>query len=198
MTFNAKDRTPGRATPNAARFAEGVVYMSLSGCLEAIIDEMDYPIFPCIDGTPHPAKARSTPEHRRSKPAWSIKPGTYLHALIVGQYTGEVDHKDGDGLNCRRTNLRAGTHVQNMGNRLKSVGLSSVFKGVSWSKDRSKWVAQISIAGKRTPLGRFESEVEAAEVYNVAAISVFGEFARLNEFDRGRVAVRARLAQEAR
>src|SRR5882672_1260288 len=42
-----------------------------------------------------------------------------------------IDHRDGDGLNNQRHNLRPATHVQNMHNRQKTQGsYSSPYKGV--------------------------------------------------------------------
>ena len=43
-------------------------------------------------------------------------------------------------------------------------------------------MAQISIEGKRTNLGTYTDEKEAAQVFNKAAIEHYGEYARLNEF----------------
>ena len=42
----------------------------------------------------------------------------YLHVFIMQPAPGmEIDHIDGDGLNCRDDNLRQCTHAQNMHNR---------------------------------------------------------------------------------
>jgi excisionase family DNA binding protein len=58
-----------------------------------------------------------------------------MHRLIAGAARGEeVDHKDGDGLNNRRVNLRICTRRQNNMNRKKGSGCSSNFKGVSYFK----------------------------------------------------------------
>lgn len=45
---------------------------------------------------------------------------------------------------------------------------SSNYKGVSWNKLNNKWYAQIQFKGKRTHLGTFKSELEAAEAYQKA------------------------------
>jgi hypothetical protein len=58
---------------------------------------------------------------------------------------------------------------------------SSSFKGVSWDSRNKKWKAQICVDYKATNLGRFLSEKEAAQAYNLAAIEFFGEFAWLNK-----------------
>src|SRR5258706_4731790 len=57
----------------------------------------------------------------------------YMHRLILQPPAGLwTDHIDGDGLNNRRSNLRAATPSQNMANRRPNArGHSSKFKGVS-------------------------------------------------------------------
>lgn len=102
-----------------------------------------------------------------------------MHTLITGW--SFVDHRNGNGLDNRRENLRAATHTQNLGNRRKVRGKSR-FKGVYWI-DRSKvrpWVASIQIHGKGRHLGYFASEEEAGRAYDDAAREAFGEFAALN------------------
>lgn len=105
-----------------------------------------------------------------------------LHRLIMGVPSGtEVDHRDGNGLNNRRSNLRiANRHQQNCNVR-PQVGRSSRFKGVSWHKVTERWQARI--AGQY--LGCFDSEEEAARAYDRAAQALFGEFARPNGWEDG-------------
>jgi len=43
----------------------------------------------------------------------------------------------------------------------KSTVTSSIYKNVSYSKERNRWIAQITINGKRTYVGTFETEIEA-------------------------------------
>jgi len=103
-----------------------------------------------------------------------------MHRVILGASKGqELDHKNRDGLDNRRANLRFCTHSQNQGNRKKQAG-SSQFKGVFWDPDRMKWRAAIKVGGKLKKLGRFDSEAEAARTYDTAAKEGFGEFARCN------------------
>lgn len=90
----------------------------------------------------------------------------------------EVDHINGDGLDNRRKNLRAATKSQNRANQTRKVaGKTSKYKGVSWSRDRRKWRADIKVDGKRKNLGRFDTQEEARDAYNKAAQEAFGEFA---------------------
>lgn len=89
------------------------------------------------------------------------------------------DHIDGDGLNNQKSNLRLVTNSQNQANNITTTG-TSIFKGVSFHKKDKKWRAQIQKDGIKYHLGSFNTEVEAAIRYNMAAKEMFGEYARLN------------------
>lgn len=105
----------------------------------------------------------------------------HMHRLIKGAPIGfEIDHKDGNGLNNQRNNLRVCTRSENQMNKRKQEGLSSIYKGVSFHKREGKWRAVIMINGKAINLGDFASEIEAAKAYDAKAIALFCEFANLN------------------
>jgi HNH endonuclease len=109
-----------------------------------------------------------------------------LHRVILGRVLQRdmqrrefVDHIDLNSLNCTRENLRLATVTQNAANaRLYSTNTSG-YRGVSFNKVQRKWQAKIRINGKLKHLGVFDSCEEAYEVYKIAAISLWGEFARL-------------------
>jgi len=106
-----------------------------------------------------------------------------LHRLILNlprSRKPEVDHKDNNGLNNQKQNLRICTYSENGANQRKTRGASSKYKGVHWDKGRSKWRSEINVAGCRISLGRFSSEEEAGEAYDKAAYRAFGSFAKLN------------------
>ena len=102
-----------------------------------------------------------------------------MHRLILGNPSGRVDHRDHNGLNNQRENLRVTDGSGNAANQLPRGGTSQ-FKGVCWAKRYSRWVAYIKVKGKRIHLGTFTDEVKAAQAYDVAAREHFGEFALLN------------------
>lgn len=104
-----------------------------------------------------------------------------LHRVIVGAVRGQkTDHKDGDGLNNRRYNLRVCTQTQNLRNQKLRRSNTTGYKGVVYDKATDKFRAQIGVDGRKIALGSFESPAEAARSYDAAAIKYFGEFAKPN------------------
>ena len=104
-----------------------------------------------------------------------------MHRVIMAAPKGlQVDHKDNNPLNNQLANLRLATNAENNRNKPARPGGSSQYKGVSWEPRTRMWVAQIAVNGRKTQLGRFFSEVNAAKAYDEAARQYFGEFAVLN------------------
>jgi hypothetical protein len=104
-----------------------------------------------------------------------------MHRMMTNAPDGLlVDHRNGDSLDNRKTNLRLATRAQNMHNSRKRKNTSSQYKGVCFYKRRRKWAAYINVARKRIYLGYFDLESEAARAYDVAAKIYHKEFARLN------------------
>ncbi len=103
-----------------------------------------------------------------------------MHRLILAAPKGlEVDHRDGNGLNNQRDNIRVCTRAENQRNKASRCG-SSRFKGVSFHKASRKWGASIRRDGVSTHLGLFTREEDAARAYDSFARIYFGDFARLN------------------
>jgi len=104
-----------------------------------------------------------------------------MHNVIMGECEGLIDHRDGDGLNNRRSNLRRCERPGlNQANRRRPPTNTSGFKGVVRTRNGKPWAAQIHVSGKNIYLGRFDSAHAAATAYDAAALKHFGEFASLN------------------
>jgi hypothetical protein len=88
---------------------------------------------------------------------------------------GDLDHENRNKADTRIAKLRLATCSQNLANTL---GRSpSGYKGVSWSKTESKFVASITVSRKLHRLGAFSCPKEAHASYCEAALKHFGEYA---------------------
>ena len=91
----------------------------------------------------------------------------YLHRFVCGLERGdgkEVDHRDGNGLDNSRSNLRVVTHAQNQQNRHRQAGRRSRHRGVSWWSDRGLWRVVVKVDGVRHQGGNFHDQDEAGRV----------------------------------
>jgi len=132
----------------------------------------------------------STRTSRTSVYAYTTIAGqrVWMHHLILnvaprGQGRSAVDHRNGDGLDNRRVNLRRANNSQNSANRRPWRGRSR-FKGVSWSAAVKAWQAHVMVNRRSRFLGCYEVEEDAARAYDLAAHDAFGEYAHLNFPDR--------------
>lgn len=100
----------------------------------------------------------------------------YMHHAILGHV--RVDHKNGNGLDNRRENIRIATQSQNMANRRSQANSQSPYKGVR--KVKLRWRAYIKPNEKPIHLGYFDTAEEAARAYDWAAKRIYGDFALLN------------------
>jgi len=106
----------------------------------------------------------------------------YLHRVIT-RCTNKlltVDHRDHNGLNCQKNNLRVCTKAENNRSSSSQKDSSSKYLGVSYDIQRKKWRAQYMFDGKKILAKRYNSEEEAARAYDIIALEHAGEFANLN------------------
>lgn len=101
----------------------------------------------------------------------------YMHTLIT-DFT-LTDHRDRNGINNRRSNLRSATATDNRGNQARRKDSASRYKGVR--KSRGRWTSRIRYAGEVYSLGGFDTDIDAAFAYDKAAIELFGEYAYIND-----------------
>ncbi len=105
----------------------------------------------------------------------------YMHNQIMQPQSGLIiDHKDHNGLNNSRANLRLATKSQNSCNRRKRPLCTSKYKGVYIDKKTRKFKAALTCKGQRMHLGYFDTEIDAARAYDAAAKLYHGDFASLN------------------
>lgn len=100
------------------------------------------------------------------------------HRLIYKIVTGnepphEIDHKDGDGMNNRWSNLREATHQQNQCNTKLRTG-TKYPRGVY--RIHNNYAACIHSHGKRRNLGTYKTAEEAHAAYLAAAAELHQEF----------------------
>jgi hypothetical protein len=111
-------------------------------------------------------------------------PRLLLHNLLIP--TKEefvVDHKNRDGLDNRRENLRLCTRAENCRNsKPKKLQTSngSRYKGVTFHPKKKLYQARICFNRQRIRLGRSKDEKLCAFLYDVAALELHGEFACIN------------------
>jgi len=154
----------------STRIASRTKEIPLTQGYTALVDEEDYERVSQYNWhahvRPHTIYAARSLGHGKGK--------QLLHKFLLPD-TPEIDHRDGNGLNCCRDNLRPATHQQNCYNTNKQqLG----YKGV-WDRD-GRYMARIQADGRRKHLGTFDTAEEAAIAYDKAAKELHGEFASLN------------------
>lgn len=134
--------------------------------LVAIVDESDVEMLSTF-------KWQATPR-RDGKGFYAINSnGKRMHRVIMSVDDNRiVDHRDGDGLNNRRSNLRTGTQSQNCVNRVTTPGKH--LRGARPKK--GLWQAYIKYQGKQRSLGYFKTEQEAHETYLDEAKRLHGDW----------------------
>jgi hypothetical protein len=107
-----------------------------------------------------------------------------LHRVIMERMLGRplsskewIDHKNNQGLDCRRENLRLASPNQNTMNSRVRRDNPTGLKGVAFRRNRNKWYATINVNGKQIYLGSYATPELAHRAYVDAAIKFFGEFA---------------------
>lgn len=134
----------------------------------------------------YPNQGRHTIYAMRTVFEGGVKRNVQMHREILSATTGTlVDHKDGNGLNNTRVNLRLATCAQNVANCLHRRRSASGYLGVTWHRKVKKFRARLGIrdaGGTRKMVygGWFDDPKEAAIKRDEMALQHFGEFAALN------------------
>lgn len=112
-----------------------------------------------------------------------------MHRQILGLTDPKVfvDHKNHNGLDNRRDNLREADVSKNGANRRSTKGSLSKYLGVNLKRQKTDgkeytyWIARLQKEGKRYSGGFHSTEEAAARAYNELALKHFGPFANLNQ-----------------
>lgn len=121
---------------------------------------------------------RSGSKKRGEEPRTNIK----MHRAILKLTNPKniCDHKDNNGLNNQKSNLRIATPLQNQMNSTPRKNAISKYKGVTFKKSKNRWEARIMLNGKNINIGTFKDEIECAKAYDKKAKELFKEFAYIN------------------
>lgn len=157
-----KTRGPGEYGPG-----EALIYLTKG--LTALVDEIDLPRLEY--------RSFRASQSRSKIYAKNDKLG-YLHQVITGAAAGMVvDHLNGNGLDCRRDNLRVCGFDKNAQNAQYRIGVSG-YRGVHISGKRYR--ARIRFGDVHYHIGYYATALEAADAYDKMALELFGPFAWTN------------------
>lgn len=107
--------------------------------------------------------------------------GTLLHRCVLDAPPGyDVDHRNGNTLDCRRENLRIVTHKDNLRNRKVSAINKSGYTGVHFKRREQRWEARLG----PTWLGYFDTAEEANAARLKAEAEQWGIHPRREEAHR--------------
>lgn len=165
-------RLPPPPCPDAAAL------IPLSKGRFAIVDAEDYPMLAKFNWYYHSGHYASTSIMENTK-----KSTVMMHRVILGLSQTDpihVDHRNGNGLDNRKANLRTASRSQNLSNRGRERDNKSGYKGITQTYTRRGEPCGWQVRCKHTYIGHFKTAEEAALAYDVAARKIYGEFARCN------------------
>lgn len=99
-----------------------------------------------------------------------------MHQFILNYFGGDdIDHKNNDSLDNRKSNLRIISHKDNSKNRKgKNINNTTGYRNVSFYK--GKYIVQLQVEGKNKLLGSFDNAIEAGEFSEKMRREYYGEF----------------------
>lgn len=101
-----------------------------------------------------------------------------MHGFILEEK--RIDHKDCNGLNNQKCNLRAANRAENGRNR-RTQKHSSQYKGVSFVPRQNQWQASGCLNKKKIHIGTYQTPELASLAYDTFAQAFYGQFARTNQ-----------------
>lgn len=151
---------------------DGICELDLSMGLVALIDEADAAMVSVCSWCAS-FNGRNPIPYVKGRPG-ADRRFVRLHRYLLGFPDSQIDHRNANTLDNRRSNLRLATQSQSTANTGIRSDNTTGFKGVVF--ENGLYVAICK--GKR--VGSFTTAVAAAKSYDAAALSTFGEFARTN------------------
>lgn len=147
---------------------------------QTIVDDADYDALMQYSWHAHVDRNRMVYASTSLKRQDGTRPRLFMHNLLMGKRTGfTADHKNRNGVDNQRENLRWATRAQNMSNRIFPVGVSG-FRGVQPSQGSGKWRVFIKKDKKTRYGGTYSDPRDAAIKYDALARELHGNFAMCN------------------
>ena len=148
----------------------------LSRGMFAIVDDEDYSQLASVRW--YAAPGRHTFYAKRDVRRNGSKGRILMHRYLLGCPDGlEVDHKNGNGLDNRRSNIRIATRSQNRANTGLQINNISGVKGVCRCAETGRWKVRVQWQLQNIWVGRFDSLEEAVEARYEVVMRLQGEFA---------------------
>jgi hypothetical protein len=160
-------------SPNRIRVVGKVAYIYLNTQQGKIRDEV------CIIDSEDIEKIKPYKWHYNFGYCSSDSAGRRIQEVILGVKTTHkmvIDHKNGDGLDNRKSNLRYIPQKLNLLNSAVSSKNTSGYKGVSYNRTRDYWEAYINFNGQRKSLGHHKTKEEAVKARIVSEEKYHGEY----------------------
>lgn len=173
-------RGGGKAAGQSQILVHGeIAWISLSQSQWAIVDLDDVAIVAGRHWHVWKKPGKTHYAHSNARNVDGRRTTIQMHRVLLDSPFGTLtDHRDGNGLNNRRSNLRICSGAENSRNRKSRTTSKYGLKGVCWIERNRKFSASIKKCGRGKHLGYFDSAEEAHRAYVSAASEMFGDFAR--------------------
>lgn len=151
-------------------------YITLVDPIDADLAEFNWYAVVGSTGTVYAARNTATGKYNQTR--------LHMHRILLSRMLErdllpeeQVDHKNGDGMDNHRSNLRLADKFTNNRNQGLQKNNKSGVIGVSWLPDASRWHALIFLNGKNKNLGYYVDLEDARVARRSAEDEYYGEFA---------------------
>lgn len=109
-----------------------------------------------------------------------------MRTLVLGTKPRTSYAVNRNNLDCRAANLRDVSKAQSSWRNSKRSNNKTGYTGVSWNKEKKRFIARLQTNGVHERIGSFKTLEEAVAALDKAALRLRGEFARLQYEDNDR------------